>query len=159
MKPLKRFSSQTEAQLCLCFLSEQGIEATIVGSHEYASIVTGSDLGAFDLMVHEDELERAKSLLETLDNPLEPKNISLVTDDHEDLGSAKFYRNRSFIFALLGLGVIPIVANLVSLINLKKLMQSDPKNLTNSPAIILTIVALNVVGLFIGLYLILLVAG
>lgn len=56
-------TSHQEAQLLCGLLQSRGIEAHVRGAKEYAALVTGTDLGRYEIVVPDEKLEWAKDVL------------------------------------------------------------------------------------------------
>ena len=116
MKTLTVSNSSMQATMTVDYLKSRGIDAFSRGSREYASIVTGSDMGRYEILVPEDQLEEAQKHLKQLqlqiveqeqqdEDPSEPQSIPDV---------AASALKRSIVFGTAGFIVIPIF-NLFSL--------------------------------------------
>lgn len=119
MITVRIISSRTEADMAAGLLQANGIDAVVNGTKEYASVVTGHDLGRFEIMVTEECAEEATSILNSIEPPegLQPPP---VRDARESL-------KRAIVFALMGAILIPVIFNYVSIVNLKSYYESSSK--------------------------------
>lgn len=118
MVTVRIISSRIEADMAVGLLQASGIDAVVNGTKEYASVVTGHDLGRFEIMVEEECAEEANRILNTIE-PAE-KPMPPLRDARESL-------NRAIVFALMGAIIIPVIFNYVSVVNLIRYYEASPK--------------------------------
>ena len=114
-----QFTSSLEAQMAAEFLIGQGINAEINGAKEYSSLALGTDAGTFNVMVSEDKLALALAALKA-------NQLQVVREEHI-LRSANSYFKRAILFAILGIVLIPLVANYASLRNLQEYLNKETR--------------------------------
>lgn len=105
MKVAAEFSNETEAQLLKDILRVQNIEGHIQGAKEYASIVLGGNDGRYQLLVPDEDLERAQKIIHEAQN-----RPYAVTE-----GPTENYFRRAVFYAFAAALILPIVFNYVSL--------------------------------------------
>ena len=115
-----------EAQMIADLLKSEGLTAHVNGSKEYASIVSGNDLGRYEIMVPEDEVTQGIRILSEIDSGGRiPKGETL---DKTPMG-AKSLLKRAVVYAFMGAVVLPIVFNVVSAHYLYKYFKSENNTL------------------------------
>lgn len=124
MKSLKRFLTLSEAEFAQGFLQKNFIQAQIVGAKEYSGIVTGKDFGNYELLIAEEDFQRAYDLIRRL----EINDVSDVTENELPTSKPNSFLKRSVLFAVMAIFILPILFNIVSLINLRQYLQSEKSN-------------------------------
>ncbi|MGE3973044.1 MAG: hypothetical protein AB7F59_00810 [Bdellovibrionales bacterium] len=116
MKKVRNYLSQTEAFMAGEFLKAHGITAEVYGAKEYASYISGKDLGAYNLFVEEASLAQATELLKEIDSA--PLDAPTPTE-------AIVYFKKSVISALLAIFFVPVICNILSIKNLILYRQAE----------------------------------
>lgn len=138
MRSIRNFHDQTEAQMAASLLIANGIEAQTVGSRDYSSHIVGGTQGAYQLMVPDHQEAEARQIL---------------TQTHlmhaEDIRPHKNYLGRAIFFACAAIVFLPVIFNIVSLLNAKTYWDYSAKD---SKAVwrMLLLLALQVPGLTIA---------
>lgn len=145
MKIVTVLGSKMQAEMIIGVLRANGIEAFLNGSREYASIVTGQDIGRYEISASDDDAQAAQILISRFND--------LPAVREKTAPTAWSLLKRAMIFALLGAIVLPIVFNVLSLINLFKFLKiakKSPSTFVGAGAVIilnlLVIVTLYVAG-------------
>lgn len=107
MKTIRTLSSKIEAEMIKQFLEANEIPAFVNGSREYASFITGSDIGTFNIEVSDENGELAESLLKSAASN---NQVSL-----EKSTNSKASLRKAIILSFMGLIVIPILFNIFSI--------------------------------------------
>jgi hypothetical protein len=130
-----------EAQMISEKLGSVGIAVENRGARDYASIVTGTQLGRYELFVDDENLAKAQDLLREM-------NMSLVKDGERENQDHRppDYLKRAVAFAIFGTVVLPIVFNIFSVIALKKYWQQSQKD-SRTKAIIAVLLLLQIPGI------------
>ncbi len=123
MKTYQVISSAFQAQMISQYLQSHGLHPHIQGGKEYASIVTGTDLGRYEIFLPEEEHTKADELLRALDDPASEKNHP--PQRGLGLGAGQALK-RSIFFALISSILLPVVLNLSSLYYLKRWWDLEP---------------------------------
>jgi hypothetical protein len=150
MKTIYIFYSQTEAQFAQQYLMANGIEAHIVGAKNYEAIVAGGSSGRYEMKVADLDLVIASDLLSKKLN--RPMLAEVENDEQTAVAPATTvnfkpnYFRKSVMYALCAIFLLPLVFNIVSLINAKLYWQTAKKDIDRSPKMIL-LVALQVPGI------------
>lgn len=120
MVTVRIISSRMEADMAVGLLQANGIDAVVNGTKEYASVVTGHDLGRFEIMVTEECAQDANQILNTIDPMEGQRQPPPIRDARESL-------KRAIVFALMGAILIPVIFNYVSIVNLINYYEASPK--------------------------------
>lgn len=117
MKTLTISNSGIQATMTVDYLKSRGIDAFSRGSRDYASIVTGGDMGRYEILVPEAQLEAAEKHLKQLQlQVIDQQNNdgSDITPTFRIPKKVSTALKRSIIFCVAGLVVLPLF-NLFSL--------------------------------------------
>lgn len=128
MKTLMISNSGMQATMTVDFLKSNGVDAFSRGSREYASIVTGGDLGRYEILVPEEQFPQAEKLLRQL-------QLQIVEHDHEQeeelqnssltpIEEANRFLKYSILFAMAGFAFFPFI-NVVSFYYLYKYLRTN----------------------------------
>ncbi len=124
MEKLGRYGNRLEAQLVGQLLNAHGIATEIVGAKDYTSILLGSDMGSFDLMVPSERLFDARELLK--------QDLQIVRDQMENtiplsdnLQRPELYLKKAVLYSIIAMLMLPIIFNYYSLRNLKLYLNKE----------------------------------
>jgi hypothetical protein len=132
MKKVAQFNSQSQAHLATQTLLSHGIKSELIGSKDYSSIIVGSDMGKYELMVDwQDEAEALRIVKEV--------ETKLVSATDLAVPTATSLLKKSISLALLACVFVPVVLNYASLKVLKQYWQTEPDKKKKIPATILVI--------------------
>ena len=147
MKVVKIISSGLEAQMISNLLNSNDIEVFINGSKEYASIITGSDEGRFEIKVTEENFEKAVELLKAINTPAAKNNESNGEGDKSTSlpMSTSSMLKRAVLFAVMGSFYIPVIFNLSSLYYMSRYIKEE-KSSPGKFIWIFVIIALNILS-------------
>lgn len=130
-----------EAQMIAEKLESIGIAVENRGARDYASIVTGTQQGRYEIFVDDENLGKAQDLLREM-------NVNLVdakSQTDEDRRPPD-YLKRAVAFAVFGTVVLPVIFNIFSVLALKKYWQQSPKD-SRTKAIITLMLLLQIPGI------------
>lgn len=148
MKLLTIMSSQMEARLFTDHLKAQGLKVVMSGNKEYASIITGQDQGRFEILVTEDDYDKALKVSHEL-NP----HLTLAKNEGETKNNNFFvYYKKSVIFALISIFILPIVFNISSLYYLYQFAKHQELKTLHKSILILVSLILNISFGLIGVF-------
>ncbi len=124
---LIKVSSENESRMICDLLQNNNIDALSRGAKEYAGIVTGTDLGSYEILVPTEQLVEAKNILSTVQgSQITPQpHLNLVREGQ----SERSYRSelkRSIVFAVMGIIILPVVFNFASILAFKKFLEKAP---------------------------------
>lgn len=129
MKGLVKTNSKIEAQMICNYLQANHIEALLNGSRDYASIITGTDIGAYEVSVDDEHYLQAHQLLAELnrsDAQKEPATVGEV--------NPRDYYKKALFLVIFASFILPVVSNILSLSPFMKFMkgekESSSKNLS-----------------------------
>lgn len=146
MKLLTIMTSEMEARLFVNHLKAHDLKVVMSGNKEYASIITGQDNGRFEILVTEDDFEKAQQLSKDLNIQLAQFRTTL--GEHEELS---LYYKKSIIFALMSILVLPLVFNISSIYYLYKFAKHQKYSQARVIVLILISLILNISFGLIGL--------
>lgn len=119
MKKLITIDSKLEAKMICDFLASKQITTVVNGSRDYVSIVTGTDLGSFEIEVESNQLEEAQKLL----NELEKKDKEVESAVIEET-PIRFFKKAIFLLILVSL-ILPVISNLLSINPFLKYLKNE----------------------------------
>jgi hypothetical protein len=111
MIKIATYSDKMSADLMAQALKGNQIESVVVGAKEYASFITGSDAGLYNLMVTEEQMTEAEAIVRRL-IPLEKE------EENTPAINPNIYLKKSIMYSVMACILIPIVFNYASLRNL-----------------------------------------
>jgi hypothetical protein len=132
MKKLVHFSSKLEAHIVTQALQAQGIKAELSGAKEYISIVMGSDLGSFDIFVDERYFDEAEVYIKS-------RQSEITSTPHRPPTSQSYF-NKAIMYSALSVVFLPVIFNIVALINLRLFLKCS--DVTKNKKILLTLLVI-----------------
>jgi len=145
MKKFKRFSDQLEAQMAAQLLRAHGIEAEVFGAKEYTSILLGSSIGSFDLLVPEEKFSQVAELLR--------QELLIANDEPLEMARPELYFKKAMLYSVFSLILLPVVFNYYSLKNLQHYLQVEKKP-SSRRRVVFLILILQIPSLWMVFYLI-----
>ena len=106
-KELKKVYSRLEAEMIRGCLNEEGIDANVSGSREYASIITGADQGTYVIKVSEQDWPRAHEILNSVTNSFSTPSESFSKPEAQPPQSPNRYLKRAIIYIFIGYCFFP----------------------------------------------------
>ncbi len=123
MKVLFIGPSKLQAQFLVNQLNVENIEAHIRGAREYASIVTGADLGRFEVLVAETDWLIASQVLKQF---IAQSNEPLESSEDLELKDPSPYLRKAYFFCLLGTVMLPGIFHYFSMLNFIQFYKLSP---------------------------------
>lgn len=121
-KKLHRFDVPWQADMMASELEQVGIKCdTKPASREYVAILTGMGFTPTDLYVDEDNLTKAKVLLQKFLSKAHT-NIKLVENSESKPITPNYYR-RVLFFSLASIVTVPIIFNIVAALNFREMLK------------------------------------
>lgn len=121
MQRLEVVHQQSEALLIQSFLKAQGIDCNVVGARDYSAIVAGGTQGRYNLMVPEDRLEDARSLLREM-------RVREAGSDPQTEVPAPNHLRKAVFFAFAAAFILPIIFNYASVTHARLYWQKSAKD-------------------------------
>ncbi len=118
MTAIHRYNTKLEADIAAQFLTAHNIHAVVRGAKEYAAIVTGGDYGKYEVLVKATDVEVAKYRLQQNEDAADPEQLPTP---------ARTFLRRAVMCAFMAVFLAPILFNVVSLNNLKKYREIEPR--------------------------------
>lgn len=116
-------------------LESNGIPTEILGAKEYTSILLGSEMGSFDLLVADEKWSEANEILK--------HELSLAKKPEIELSRPQLHFKKAVIYSLFAMLMLPIVFNFYSLKHLQYYLQVE-KNKTKRIRASILIIALQI---------------
>lgn len=124
MKKLITLYSRFEADILAQRLQAEGLGVVVNGAKEYASIVTGKDVGRFEIEILPEDFDRGLGILEQFrdQSKIEDPDSSI----QESLESQKrLHLRRAMILAALGATVIPVLPSVFGVSSFLKYFRNE----------------------------------
>lgn len=123
-KKLCFFDHTWQAEMLLSELHVNEINAeAILKPREYISIITGMSHSPTEIYVEEKDLARAEKLLQHFLNKNNSKIYLVGENNSADSTTSDKYYKRVIFFSLSSIVFLPLIFNLVALINYKELLK------------------------------------
>jgi len=142
MKALRRVTDQLEGQMIEGLLKSHGLDVHLIGAKDYMAHTMGGRTGHYDLMVPEAQFLAAEQILAGQEVPM----INLAASP------ASHFR-RAIFQATLGVIILPILFNCLSVLTTLRFWRSSQHELTDLLKVIL-LVLLQIPGLLMAFFLI-----
>jgi hypothetical protein len=122
MKTIAILGSKLQSELLIGHLKSHGIDAFMNGSREYAGIVTGTDVGRYEISTSDENADAALAYMSKLNQPGQTVSNSPLTPNA--------LLKRAIMFAAMAVIILPIVFNVMSVWNMVRYAKTAGKSPT-----------------------------